>query len=214
MAFNSIKVKTSNSGESINVSKLENGQSIRLRLVGSVQPAYRHWIPTRDGKSKPVVAAGFNPETQEWDKEDPLYDIPDSKIKRTESFYTINAIDRANPGKMKVLELKSTVIKALQALENSPDYGDCTDPVTGYDITITKEKTGPNPQNVKYTVLAARKSSPLTEEEKALQLNDLTVYTKVRPDYVSYIKEISPILDFQEDDYGSGSSIDDDDIPF
>lgn len=214
MVFGKINLKSSNSGETINVSKLENNQSVRLRLLGSVQPAYRHWIPTRDGKSKPIVAAGFNPETQEWDKEDPIYLIPDSKIKRTDAFYTINCIDRASPSKVKVLELKHTIIKALQALENSPDYGDCTDPVTGYDITITKEKTGPNPQNVKYVVLAARKSSPLTEEEKAMTLNDLTVYTKVRPDYLSYIKEISPILDFQDDDFDSGDSIGDDDIPF
>ena len=44
----------------------------------------------------------------------------------------------------------------------------------GYDITIKKEKTGPLPQNVKYSCLPARNNSPLTEEEKGLELFDLS----------------------------------------
>ena len=31
----------------------------------------------------------------------------------------------------------------------------------GYDITIKKEKTGPLPQNVKYSIIPARGNSPL-----------------------------------------------------
>ena len=38
---------------------------------------------------------------------------------------------------------------------------------------IKKEKTGPLPQNVKYTVVPARSNSAVTEEEKALELFEL-----------------------------------------
>lgn len=49
-------------------------------------------------------------------------------------------------------------------------------------MTIKKEKTGPLPQNVKYTIIPARNNSPITEAEKELELYNLDTIFK-RPDY-------------------------------
>ena len=60
--------------------------------------------------------------------------------------------------------------------------GDPSDPVKGYDVTITKVKTGPLAQNVKYKVTAGRASTPLSEEELKVEKYDLDKLFK-RPTY-------------------------------
>ena len=49
-------------------------------------------------------------------------------------------------------------------------------------MTIKKEKTGPLPQNVKYTCVPARTSKALTAEERALELYEISKMYK-RPTY-------------------------------
>ena len=44
----------------------------------------------------------------------------------------------------------------------------------GQYITIKKEKTGPLPQNVKYSIIPARNNAPLSDVEKELELFDLS----------------------------------------
>lgn len=182
--------------DEVNLAKeLKDGESKRFRLLGEVHPCFRYWITTRDGGVMPVIAKGFNPKTEEWDQDDPLAKIPDSENKRTEQFYVINAIDR-DTNKVRILPLKPSILKELTALARNPDYGDPTDPVSGYDIIITKIKTGPKPQNVKYQVLPSRNNTPLTQDEQKLELFDLERIYSPRENYVEYIKEKSPILDF------------------
>ena len=55
-----------------------------------------------------------------------------------------------------------------------PEYGNHSDLETGYDVTVKKEKTGPLPQNVKYTCIPARASTKLSSDELALELFDLS----------------------------------------
>jgi hypothetical protein len=48
-----------------------------------------------------------------------------------------------------------------------------TSPDNGYDVTIRKEKTGPLPQNVKYTVMPSRSTVPLTGAEREIEMYNL-----------------------------------------
>ena len=66
-------------------------------------------------------------------------------------------------------------MQLIQTMKNPAGEAD------GYDITIKKEKTGPLPQNVKYSCLPARNNSPLTEEEKGLELLICQKSTSVKP---------------------------------
>ena len=55
-----------------------------------------------------------------------------------------------NLEKVQILEIKQIgIMNALDALYDSKAWGD----VTGYDIVITKTKTGPEPMNVEYSVV-------------------------------------------------------------
>ena len=82
-------------------------------------------------------------------------------------------IDRSD-GKIKLFDLRSTIYSQIVDYATNPDYGNPAGEADGYDITIKKEKTGPLPQNVKYSCLPARNNSPLSEEEKGLELFDLS----------------------------------------
>jgi len=171
----------------INLSKeCENGP-IRLRLVGDVHPAFRYWVNTVEGKTRTVITPYFNPETEEWEQGDPLQGYNDA---RREFFYSINCIDRAT-NTMRILIFKKTIYQFIYSIATDPDYGNPADPDSGYDIVISKEKTGPLPMNVKYAVLPGRNTTALTAEEKAMELFDLdTVYAPMSKDaYLDWIQK-------------------------
>ena len=87
--------------------------------------------------------------------------------------YVCNVIDRAD-GQIKLFDLRSTIYSQIVDYATNPDYGNPSDDDSGYDLTIKKEKTGPLPQNVKYTCIPARNNAALTEAEKGLELFDLS----------------------------------------
>ena len=196
----------------VNVSKLNDGESVRLRLVGDVEPNYRYWVKCSDGKQKPVITPYFNKETESISAQDPLLGEG-----RKEFFYTINAIDRAS-GEMKVLLLKTSIYRTLASFAVDEEYGNPADPDTGYDIIISKERTGPLPMNVKYEVRAGRNTTPLTDEERAMPLHNLAeLYApKDEADYTEWIKMNTDILDVKADPeaYGNSEVKGEEDIPF
>ena len=197
----------------IRLSKLSDGDSIRLRLVGDVEPGYRYWVKCSDGKTKPIITPYFDKELEKIKADDPLLGEA-----RKEFFYTINAIDRAD-GQMKVLILKTTVYRSLVSLAMDEEYGNPSDETNGYDIIISKESTGPQVQNVKYDVRPGRNTTPLTDEEKALELHDLeTLYKpKDESDYVEWIKLNTDVLDVRADPNSAEVNTDattETDIPF
>ena len=67
-------------------------------------------------------------------------------------------VDRSD-GKIKLFDLRSTIYSQIVDYASNPEYGNPSDPETGYDVTVKKEKTGPLPQNVKYTCIPARAST-------------------------------------------------------
>lgn len=121
----------------------------RIRLVGPVMPRYVYWFNNNEGKRFPVECLSFNRETEEFvagKNIDPVMEIAEelrlaNKIK-PDFAYVCNVIDRKD-GKVKLYDVKLTVYKQLVDLARDKEYGSPSDPITGYDIIIRKEKTGP-----------------------------------------------------------------------
>jgi hypothetical protein len=152
----------------------------RIRLIGDVMPRYVYWLTTTEGKRMPVECLRFDRDLEIFNdsKKDPMKEIDEALYSDKPQFaYVCNAIDRKD-GKIKLLDLRATIYKQIVALAVNQDYGNPADADNGYDVTIKKEKTGPLPQNVKYSIMPARNNSPLTEDERAAELYDLNAIFK------------------------------------
>ena len=79
---------------------------------------------------------------------------------RVKNNYVVYVIDRAD-GEIKILEIGKTITDQLRELSVSEDYK--FDDVPPYDMTIKKEG---EKMSTKYTVMAARDNTELTDEEK------------------------------------------------
>ena len=148
----------------------------KLRLIGDVLPRYCYWVTTTEGRKMPVECLEFSRETESFDNStaNPFKDIDEAVYSDKPQFsYVCNIIDRAD-GKIKLFDLRSTIYSQIVDYASNPEYGNPADPTTGYDLTVKKEKTGPLPQNVKYTTIPARASVALTEDELKLELFDLS----------------------------------------
>ncbi len=152
-----------------------NDAGTKIRLVGSVLPRYIYWVTNNEGKKHPLDCISFDrdKEAMVTGAKDPVLEIPKEIYSEKPTFaYVCNVIDRASKS-IKIFDLKATIYKEILAYVKNPEYGDPTDPKTGYDLTIERMKTGPLAINVKYKVVPSRNSIPLTEEEMALELYDL-----------------------------------------
>ena len=164
----------SNNRKEIERLKLTVGDT-KVRLVGDVLPRYCYWVVTTEGKKMPVECLEFQRETEAFDNkaENPFKEIPaDVYSDKPQFSYVCNVLDRTD-NKIKLFDLRATIYGQIVDYASNPDYGSPADSEKGYDITVKKEKTGPLPQNVKYTVIPARNNSALTEDEKAMELFDL-----------------------------------------
>ena len=156
----------------------------KIRLIGNVMPRYCYWIVTKDGKKMPVECLQFMRETETFDnkQEDPFTELSEDVYADKPSFsYVCNVIDRSD-GKVKLFDLRSTIYAQIVDYATNPEYGNPSDDENGYDFTIKREKTGPLPQNVKYTVQPSRGATPLKPEEKELELFEMDKIFK-RPSY-------------------------------
>ena len=164
--------------------KFDFDKPTKLRLVGTVLCRYVYWVPTNNGKKVPVECLRFDRQKEEFtDAADPIKDKVDSSVfgDKPSFAYVAQAIDRAD-GKIKLLDLKTTIYNAIVDYAVNPEYGNPADSDKGYDLVITKTKTGPATVNVQYGVTPSRASTPLTEEEKKLERFDLETIMK-RPTY-------------------------------
>lgn len=178
VAWDKAKGKQSTgSGQRREIQRLTMGiGDTKLRLVGDVMPRYCYWVVTTEGKKMPVECLQFSRETESFDNgaQDPFKEIDDAIYADKPQFsYVCNVIDRAD-GQVKLFDLRSTIYSQIVDYATNPDYGNPSDDDSGYDLTIKKEKTGPLPQNVKYTCIPARNNAALTDAEKGLELFDLS----------------------------------------
>ena len=170
------KKATGSGGQRKEIERLSLGiGDTKVRLIGDVMPRYCYWVTTNEGKKMPVECLEFRRETESFNSsaENPFKEIDDAIFADKPQFsYVCNVIDRSD-GKIKLFDLRSTIYSQIVAYATNPDYGNPADPEDGYDITVKKEKTGPLPQNVKYTCIPARNNSPLSDAEKELELFEL-----------------------------------------
>lgn len=156
----------------------------KIRFIGDILPRYVRWVTTKEGKKMPVECLNYSRTKEEFDDnlEDPFKEIPEEAFSDKAQFaYVCNVIDRKD-GNIKLCDLKKTIYTQVVGFACDPEYGNPASTEGGYDVTIKKEKTGPLPQNVKYTALPARTNSPLTSEETEMELFDLDRIFK-RPTY-------------------------------
>jgi hypothetical protein len=159
-------------GNSNDIQRIKlDGPDTRVRFIGPVLPRYVYWVVTNEGKKYPLECLSFDRETEQFTSaRDPLKELPEYIYAEKPQFaYVCNVIDRKDAA-IKLLDLKTTIYKQLVDYATNPDYGSPADPDNGYDITIKKEKTGPQPQNVKYTVMPSRNTIPLTNVEKEKEM--------------------------------------------
>lgn len=155
----------------------------QFRIVGSILRRYGYWVKTPGQKNVFFESLAFDRDLEKFtnavqDVVPEFYPTKkgfDGKEARNTPIwaYVATVIDRAD-GKIKELHLKKTYFEAITKVARSKNpstkqiFGDPTHPVTGWDITLTKEKTGPSAINVKYEVdpfSAMSNACELTEEE-------------------------------------------------
>ena len=175
-----LKKPSSQNSNSRDIERVKiDGPETRVRFVGPVMPRYVYWVVTNEGKRYPLECLSFDRETEQFNNgRDPFKEIPDYIYSDKPQFaYICNVIDRKD-GAVKLLDLKTTIYKQLVDYATNADYGSPADPDNGYDITIKREKTGPQPQNVKYTVMPSRNSIPLKPTEREMELYNLETIFK------------------------------------
>ena len=139
-----------------------------FRLVGVVLPRYVYWIKGTGGKDIPFECLSFNREAEkftnvekDWVKE---YH-PEQKCSWSyvaQAFATVDGVR-----KLVVVNLKKKLFQQIISL--AEDLGDPTDPETGWVVVFKKEKTGPLPFNVEYSLQQLKcKKAPLSDEEKEM----------------------------------------------
>ena len=136
----------------------------KVRLVGDILARYVYWVKGENNKDIPFECLAFDRAQEkfmnnevDWVKK--FY--PDLKCSWA---YSMQCID---DGKVKIINLKKKLLE--QIMIAAEDLGDPTDPVAGWDVMFRKQKTGPLPINVEYTLQSLKcKTRELTDEEKAL----------------------------------------------
>ena len=137
-----------------------------VRLIGGVLPRYIYWLKGTNNKGIPVECLAFSREKEKFDNLEKDH-VPDyyPDLRCTWS-YSINCIDPKD-GKVKALNLKKKLFE--QIVTAAEDLGDPTDYDTGWDVVFKRQKTGPLPFNVEYTLQVLRcKPRKLSDNERQL----------------------------------------------
>ena len=135
----------------------------KIRMVGDVLPRYVYWLTTADGKRVPMECLGFDRDKEQFtniEKDWVRHYFPDLKCSWA---YAVQCID--SDGKVKILNLKKKLFESVMVA--AEDLGDPTDVETGWPLCFKKQKTGPLPFNVEYTLQVLKcKPEALTAEQK------------------------------------------------
>ena len=134
----------------------------KIRMVGDVLPRYVYWLTTADGKRVPMECLGFDRDKEQFtniEKDWVRHYFPDLKCSWA---YAVQCVDKDN--KVKVLNLKKKLFESVMVA--AEDLGDPTDIETGWALCFKKQKTGPLPYNVEYTLQVLKcKPEPLNAEQ-------------------------------------------------
>lgn len=176
MALSFAKTKGKAIKQSYDSYEYKDGENV-VRLVGGVLPRYVYWLKGTNNKDIPVECLAFNREKEKFDnleKDHVPEFFPDKKCSWA---YSINCLDPKD-GKVKILNLKKKLFE--QILTAAEDLGDPTDFDDGWDVVFKRQKTGPLPFNVEYTLAVLKcKKRTLTDDERAAVAAAEDIDTKV-----------------------------------
>lgn len=152
--------------------KLKDGENT-FRIVGGILPGYTYWVKGASGKDAPFECLQFDRAREEFDnlRPDPVKELAlkDSKGEplRCSWSYKCQVINR-DTGALEVLQLKKGMLQDIIKFATKQKINP-TDFETGCDITVAREKTGPLPFNVAYSVDPfSMQSTALSDEDKEL----------------------------------------------
>lgn len=151
--------------KSVEAYEYKDGDNV-VRLIGGVLPRYVYWLKGTNNKDIPIECLAFDRDQEKFTNKEvdhvPSF-FPDKKCSWA---YSINCIDPKD-GKVKALNLKKKLFE--QIMGAAEDLGDPTDFDTGWDIVFKRQKTGPLPFNVEYSLSVLKcKKRKLTAEERAV----------------------------------------------
>lgn len=151
--------------KSVEAYEYKDGENT-VRLIGGVLPRYVYWLKGTNNKDIPIECLAFDRDKEKFTNTEmdhvPQY-FPDKKCSWA---YSVNCIDPKD-GKVKALNLKKKLFE--QIITAAEDLGDPTDYDTGWDVVFKRQKTGPLPFNVEYTLAVLKcKRRALTADERAL----------------------------------------------
>lgn len=190
LKFNDTKGKAVK--KSVESYEYKDGENV-VRLIGGVLPRYVYWLKGTNNKDIPVECLAFDRDKEKFANKEtdhvPAF-YPEAKCSWS---YSINCIDPKD-GKVKVLNLKKKLFE--QILTAAEDLGDPTDYDTGWDVVFKRQKTGPLPFNVEYTLAVLKcKRRALSAEDRALAdaAEDIdTKYPRPTPeDVLALLEKIS-----------------------
>lgn len=138
---------TGGSNDKVDFLKFNNGVT-KVRIVSGVLPRYVYWVNNNDGKPAPFECLRFNRTKEQFvrGKADPIHDMGffekelDKKTQervplKPKKNYIAFVIDRSD-NKLKVMEVKATILKGIQSTMKQLDLDN------PYDIDIEIEKKG------------------------------------------------------------------------
>jgi len=202
LSFKNTKGKAqSNKVESYEYKDGEN----TVRLIGGVLPRYIYWLKGTNNKDIPVECLAFSREKEKFDnvEKDHVNEyFPDAKCSWS---YSVNCID-PKQNKVVALNLKKKLFE--QIVSAADDLGDPTDFDTGWDVVFKRQKTGPLPFNVEYTLQVLRcKVRPLTDEERAMAESAKPIDEKfVRPNEAEVKALLEKITSNTDDEESTDSA--------
>jgi hypothetical protein len=157
--------------------KMKDGTN-RFRLVGEVLPRYEYWVEANK-KREAFECLQFDPNSERFvnSNPDPVRELfPDAKCAWC---YHIQVFDYAD-NKIKVFALKKKLFEQIRKVAKK--LGDPTDLDTGWDCVVLREKTGPLPINIEYTLDALEcQKAPVSREVRAIIDAELKPISEVLP---------------------------------
>lgn len=196
IAFGNTKGKAQS--KKVDAYEYKDGENT-VRIIGGVLPRYVYWLKGTNNKDIPVECLAFDREAEKFNNLEEDHVPKFFSDKKCSWAYSVNCIDPAD-GKVKVLNLKKKLFE--QILSAAEDLGDPTDFDSGWDIVFKRQKTGPLPFNVEYTLQVLRcKKRKLTDAERAAADAAEDIDTKYpRPTAEEVLKTLEKITSGESDE--------------
>lgn len=188
-----------------------------LRLVGDVIPRYVYWRKTSDGKDMSIECLSFDRDLEKFtnvEKDWFQHYFPEAKCGWA---YVARAINPEDKSKTILIPMKKRLYQQIQDV--AEELGDPTDPTTGWDLVISRVKTGPAAFNVEYTLKQLKcKTRELDEQEKETVSKmppiDELVPRQTPEEQKEFIEKVFINNDTTDDNDAAKDVVGDDDIPY